>query len=507
MFNEAYEQRQKEAKGLLKKWDKALDGVRDEHLAITTAVLLENYLEHLHSDPRLIAEDQIQANAFSGVNLALLGLISRAIPTLVGAELVGIQAMPTPTSQIFTLEWTKDNKKGATSAGDEMWVTPVDHEVGIDPFYSSQRVDEVLDGSLTSAQALSWANVTHPYSSAKPFIFNNVYITGYDADGNAVADVVKADSQADGAFLAVSGAGTFAGTTFTWDADNRTITADAAVTVDGEGVAITKVVASYEYKQEGEGSIPEVSFNITGKTVSAKSRKLRGKFTAEAAYDLKKLHGINLESELTNMMKVELQAEINREIVSDLRMLAGISKTLDYAAFRGSTTGVSAAGNYNDSHQVLLDAINLISAEIHNQGRLGRANWVVGNPTTLAFLDRVPGFSGAGVTYNGKELSYAGSLGGKLKFYFDPNYPKGELLIGYKGAGALDTGYIHAPYLPITASPTIIDQFTGDPSKLYFTRYGKTFNMEGSTGNSLILNSQYQYGRLFLKNMPAPLNI
>jgi len=227
----------------------------------------------------------------------------------------------------------------------------------------------------------------------------------------------------------------------------------------------------------------------------------------DAAFDLKKLHGINLDSELANMMKVELQAEINREIVGDLRMLAAISEDLDYADFIGSSTGVAITGNYQDAHLVLLDAIDKIAAEIWVQGRLGRGNWVVGNPTTLAFLDRVPGFVGSGVSYNGKELAFLGSMGGKMKFYADPLYPKNELLIGYKGPGALDAGYIHAPYLPITATPTLLNPETGDPSKIFYTRYGKTFRMNGSTAENLILNGQYQYARLSVTNLPSPLNI
>ena len=227
----------------------------------------------------------------------------------------------------------------------------------------------------------------------------------------------------------------------------------------------------------------------------------------DAAYDLQKMHGLNLDSELSNMMKMELQAEINREIVADLRAMASIVKILDYAVVGDTSTGMTIRGNYDDSHKILLDAINMLSAEVFNIGRLGKANFVLGNPTTLSFLDRVPGFVGAGVNYNGKELSFAGSLGGKMKFYIDPNYPKNELLLGYKGPGALDTGYIHAPYLPIIATPTMINQETGDPSKVFYTRYAKTFEMFGPTGPSnKILMGAEQYARLILKGFPEALS-
>ncbi len=55
VYNEAYEAKVEMEKALFKKWDKALNGITDQHKALTTAVLLENYLTHLHDDVRLIA--------------------------------------------------------------------------------------------------------------------------------------------------------------------------------------------------------------------------------------------------------------------------------------------------------------------------------------------------------------------------------------------------------------------------------------------------------------------
>ena len=95
------------------KWAPILEkvGVGDEHRARTTAIVLENYLEHLEKDQTLIAEDAIQSTAFTGVHLALLGLISRTIPALETFDIIGYQAMPTPSSRIFTARWSKQHTK------------------------------------------------------------------------------------------------------------------------------------------------------------------------------------------------------------------------------------------------------------------------------------------------------------------------------------------------------------------------------------------------------------
>jgi len=514
-YNEAYESRRKHEATLLKKWDKALNangGISSEHMARNTAIVLENYLNYLHSDPRLIAEDQIKSSAFTGVNLALLGLIARVIPNIVGAELVGLQAMPTPKSPIFTMKWVKDNDKGLSAEGDELFVSPIPaglSNVGIDPYYSSQQVIACVAGTAALATyslgtfALSTANL---YGTKITVMNGSLNVAAIDASNQVVAQ-----ANFPGSYLTAGtvGPATVFGTITVGGMDSLVFNKSTRA-VSGTLTTAYTYELSYEYYGEAEPNIPEISFSISEQYVSLIRRQLRGKYTLDAAYDLKTYHGINLDTELAEMMKTELTAEINREIVADLRRLAGTVQALDYSVL-ATTGGITITGRYEDAHRVTIDAINKLCARIWNIGRLGYGNWVLGNPETLSFLDRVPGFVGSGVVYDGKDITYTGSLGGKIKFYRDPNYPKNELLIGYKGTGALDTGYVHCPYLPITATPTIINQETGDPSKIFYTRYGKTFYDKykdefGTTAvrpKNLILMGEYQYARLILKNFPA----
>jgi len=526
VYNEAYEQRRKEEEGLMKKWNKALkhNDVTDETKARTTAILLENYFNYLHDDPKLIAEDQIQTGAFTGVNLALLGLIARVIPNLIGLELVGVQAMPTPRSPIFTMKWYKSDAKGQTAANEEMWVSPVpaQYPVGIDPYFTSQQVKgEAFVQVGTNPVALVWGNRVNLKGEIPLLFASTMYINLYNAAGTLLTTLRFTGDYNNTTYNLVGApVGTLpnldAGQINSlWTASKRQlqpysdagITACAITALTVGAVAVATATIEYEYRAENEGTIPEIEFEITESYVDLIRRQLRGKYTLDAAFDLKKLHGIDLENELLNMMKQELMAEINREIVTDLRLLAAISKTIDYSALpTGGGTQMSVVGRWDDAHRALLDAIEKCCASIWNIGRRGMGNFVVGNPETLSFLDRTPGFTGAGVTYNGRDLSYAGSLGGKIKFYHDPNYPKNELLIGYKGTSAIDSGYVYAPYLPITATPTLIDPETGNPSKLFYTRYGKTYvSRDATTGlpSNRILMGEYQYARLTISNFPS----
>lgn len=58
------------------------------------------------------------------------------------------------------------------------------------------------------------------------------------------------------------------------------------------------------------------------------------------------------------------------------------------------------------------------------------------------------------------------------KTYSDPLL-QGQNLMGYKGASCMDSGYIYAPYVPLTRTPVVLDPNVFIPRKGILTRYGK----------------------------------
>jgi len=58
-----------------------------------------------------------------------------------------------------------------------------------------------------------------------------------------------------------------------------------------------------------------MGFQIDRVSVTAKSRGLQAAYTLELAQDLKAIHGLDAETELTNILSTEILAEINREVV------------------------------------------------------------------------------------------------------------------------------------------------------------------------------------------------
>lgn len=84
-------------------------------------------------------------------------------------------------------------------------------------------------------------------------------------------------------------------------------------------------------------SFPEMAFSIEKVTVTAKSRALKAEYSMELAQDLKAIHGLDAETELSNILSAEILAEINREVV----------RTINVSAVQGATEGTATPGVFD----------------------------------------------------------------------------------------------------------------------------------------------------------------
>ncbi len=72
----------------------------------------------------------------------------------------------------------------------------------------------------------------------------------------------------------------------------------------------------------GTNAFAEMAFSIEKSTVTAVSRALKAEYTMELAQDLKAIHGLDAETELSNILSTEILAEINREVIRSLYVTA-----------------------------------------------------------------------------------------------------------------------------------------------------------------------------------------
>lgn len=229
---------------------------------------------------------------------------------------------------------------------------------------------------------------------------------------------------------------------------------------------------------EFESEIGEVSFDLQSVTVSVTERKLRAAWSPELAQDVSAFHNIDAEAELTALLSEQIAAEVDREILRDLRKGAAWKARWDYNEWRYGNAGSSFAGyTQKDWNQTLITKINQLSAQIHKTTLRGGANWIVVSSEVSAVFDDLEYFHVSNAQpeqdqYN-MGIERIGTLGGRYQVYRDPYFPPNKILIGHKGKSLLDAGYVYAPYVPLQLTPTMYNPFNFTPIKGIMTRYAK----------------------------------
>ena len=229
---------------------------------------------------------------------------------------------------------------------------------------------------------------------------------------------------------------------------------------------------------EFEDKIGEVSFDLESVTVSVTERKLRASWSPELAQDVSAFHNIDAEAELTALLSEQIAAEVDREILRDLRKGAAWTTKWDYNEWRYGNGGVAFAGyTQKDWNQTLITKINQLSAQIHKSTLRGGANWIVVSSEVSAVFDDLEYFHVSNAhpeqdQYN-MGIEKVGTLAGRYQVYRDPYFPANKILIGHKGKSLLDAGYVYAPYVPLQLTPTMYNPFNMTPIKGIMTRYAK----------------------------------
>jgi hypothetical protein len=255
-------------------------------------------------------------------------------------------------------------------------------------------------------------------------------------------------------------------------------------TIDGyTGTTITGITSGTSFvsyfrryeELEFEDKIGEVSFDLQSVTVTVTERKLRAQWSPELAQDVAAFHNIDAEAELTALLSEQVAAEIDREILRDLRKGAAWNLRWDYNGWRrlANTTSYTQ----KDWNQTLITAINQLSAQIHKSTLRGGANWIVVSSEVSAIFDDLEYFHVSNASpeqdqYN-MGIERVGTLAGRYQVYRDPYFPPNQVLVGHKGTSLLDTGYIYAPYVPLQLTPTMYNPFNFTPIKGIMTRYAK----------------------------------
>ena len=256
----------------------------------------------------------------------------------------------------------------------------------------------------------------------------------------------------------------------------------------------------------------EMGFSIEKVTVTAKSRALKAEYSMELAQDLKAIHGLDAESELSNILSAEILAEINREVVRTINITA-----VTGAADNTTTPGVfdldtDSNGRWSvEKFKGLMFQLEREANQIAKQTRRGKGNILlcssdVASALQMAgVLDYTPALNSNNLNVDDTGATFAGVLNGRLRVYIDPYALGGNYAtMGYKGANAFDAGLFYCPYVPLQMVRAV-DPNTFQPKIGFKTRYGMVANpfAEGLSEGSgaLTFNTNKYYRRVIINNL------
>ena len=275
------------------------------------------------------------------------------------------------------------------------------------------------------------------------------------------------------------------------------------------GIGMPLRTAEYQ-GSENNTAFGQMAFSIEKVTVTAQSRALKAEYSLELAQDLKAIHGLDAETELSNILSTEILAEINREVI----------RTIYTVAKNGAQFGTTTPGTFDldtDSNgrwsverfKGLIFQIERDANVIAKETRRGKGNvLIVSSDVASAMamagvLQYTPALS-ADLQVDDTGNTFAGLLHGRIKVYIDPyfgGYTSNQELvtIGYKGSSPYDAGLFYCPYVPLQMVRAV-DQFTFQPKIGFKTRYGMVANPFAG-GSNVDLGQLYgkrnTYYRLF----------
>ena len=264
------------------------------------------------------------------------------------------------------------------------------------------------------------------------------------------------------------------GTYITGGADYGSTTGGGMTTAEAEALG-----------DASANSFAEMAFSIEKSTVTAKSRALKAEYTMELAQDLKAIHGLDAETELSNILSSEILAEINREVI----------RTIYVSAKKGASINTTTAGIFDldtdsngrwsvEKFKGLMFQIERDANVIAQETRRGKGNLIITSSDVASALQMAGVLDYAPALNNNLQIddtgnTFAGVLNGRYRVYIDPyaanNAAKQYYVVGYKGTSPYDAGIFYCPYVPLQLVRAVGEN-TFQPKIGFKTRYGVAQN-------------------------------
>ena len=436
--------------------------IEDSHRRMVTAQLLENQEKFIAEQNQFLNEaapTNSTGSSIDNFDPVLISLIRRSMPNLVAYDLAGVQPMSGPTGLIFAMR-----SRFTSQTGTEAFFNEADTH-----FSSENAGNSPIDsGAYTTGSDGKSAGFGTAQSGSNPEVLNPDSGTSGDSQQTS------------------------------YSVGQGMSTANAEALGDGD-----------------TNQFNEMAFSIEKVTVTAKSRALKAEYSLELAQDLKAIHGLNAEAELSNILSTEILAEINREVIRTIYKAARPGAQANTAIGGQFDLDVDSNGRWSvEKFKGLLFQIERDANAIAQETRRGKGNIIlcsadVASALTMAgVLDYTPALN-ANLNVDDTGNTFAGVLQGKYRVYIDPysaNVAANQYYVaGYKGTSPYDAGLFYCPYVPLQMVRAV-GQDTFQPKIGFKTRYGLVANpfAEGTSDTNsgrITANDNRYYRRVTVKNL------
>ena len=280
---------------------------------------------------------------------------------------------------------------------------------------------------------------------------------------------------------------TFAANATATGAQAGTDPADRSASSTGGAYNVHSGMTTTEAERLGDGThadFNQMAFSIEKVAVTAVSRALKAEYTMELAQDLKAVHGLDAETELSNILSAEILAEINREVV----------RTINYSAVAGATKNTTTSGTFDldtdsngrwsvEKFKGLMFQVERDANELAKSTRRGKGNTLICSSDVASALQMAGVLDYTPALNNNLQVddtgnTFAGVMNGRIKVYIDPYFSDATnnyYTLGYKGSSSFDAGLFYCPYVPLQMVRAVGEN-TFQPKIGFKTRYGMVAN-------------------------------
>ncbi len=444
---------------VLDKWMPLLEGSGSWESFVSTCPKIDKSdyatIAQLLENTETLKERTGTAQGVGDFSPILIPMLRRVMPSLIGMQIFGTQPMSGPTGLIFALRAVFQNDSD----------NPINR--------SNSQIIVLADASAGNGFPVGGD------------------ITG-DGAGTPVGVVRAVSGTNENARLVETVSGTWTVGENIDDANPFSAGVTTSTLVDENEALFKYIFPDYTgtyATATGEDlstDMKEIGFNIETGTVTAKTRKLKAKWTMELEEDLMAIHNMNAERLLTSIASDEIVMEMNREFINLIATTAGSSSTWNYDTVTAGDTGRWELEKY----QTLMAHISRQKRNLAVTNKRGMANFAIVSPGVLSVLDTAGKLNTQNV--DPVQTSYAGKSMG-MDIYVDLYASDDEMHLGYKGPNEIDAGIFYCPYIPLQIKKGFGEE-DGQPRTFFHTRYGIGDNLFGA-GN--------YYHSIDVQNLPA----